>query len=149
MAIATKRKPSLIGKAYFTHGCNSRQEVYDKFEWGSRDAVIRDREGKAIFEQTGMNFPTAWSDTAVQIVSQKYFKGPLGTEMREGGLRQMIDRVVDAIRQWGIEGGYFATTTAAEIFGNELAYLIADQRCSFNSPVWFNVGTKYASTGCN
>ena len=145
MAIATKRKQPLIGKAYFTPGCDSRQEVYDKFEWGSRDAAIRDREGKAIFEQTGMNFPTAWSDTAVQIVSQKYFKGPLGTEKRERGLRQMIDRVVNTIRDWGLEGGYFVTPAAAEIFGNELAYLIADQRGSFNSPVWFNVGTEYAT----
>src|ERR1039458_3018681 len=105
-------------------------------------AVIRDREGKAIFEQSGMQFPTGWSDTAVQIVSQKYFKGPLGTEKRERDLRQMIDRVVDTIRDWGMEGGYFSTRAAAETFANELAYLIVDQCGSFNSPVWFNVGTE-------
>src|ERR1017187_2651711 len=146
MAMAIKKKKlSLVHKAHFTQGCDSRQSVYDKFEWGERNATIRDREGKAIFEQTGMHFPTGWSDIAVQIVSQKYFKGPLGAEKRECDLRQMINRVVDTVVAWGLEGGYFSAQRGAEIFGNELAYLVADQRGSFNSPVWFNVGTEYAT----
>ena len=131
--------------AYFTQGCGARWQVYEKFEWSARDAVIRDREGKTIFEQTGMTFPSGWSDTAVQIVSQKYFKGPMGTEKRERDLGKMVDRVVDTIRQWGLEGGYFDSAAEADTFANELAYLVVGQYGSFNSPVWFNVGTEYAT----
>ena len=146
MAIDMKETvPTLLPAVGFTQVCDSRQGVYDKFKWGMRDAEIRNREGEVIFEQKKMLFPTNWSDTAVQIVAQKYFKGPLGSSQREHDLRQMVDRVVDRMATWGLEQGHFKSNFESSRFANELAYLITDQRVAFNSPVWFNVGTEFTT----
>ena len=77
---------------------------------------------------------------ATNIVAQKYFRGTLGTPERETSLRQVVDRVVDTITQWGVEGGYFVDDGEAEAFNAELKYILVTQRAAFNSPVWFNIG---------
>ena len=112
---------------------------YDEIEWERRDAVIPG-DGGNVFEQKGVEVPSFWSMTATNVVASKYFRGKLGTPARETSVRQMIDRVVDQIARWGVEGGYFATTEDAAIFADELKYLMVNQHASFNSPVWFNIG---------
>src|SRR3989442_4567660 len=112
---------------------------YDEIEWELRDAVIPG-EGGNVFEQTGVEVPKFWSQTATNVVASKYFRGKLGSPERETSVRQMIDRVVDTIANWGLEGGYFATREDRDVFADELRYLMVHQHASFNSPVWFNIG---------
>ena len=116
---------------------------YDELEWELRDAVLTNwRDGSTSFEQRGVEFPKSWSMMATQIVSQKYFRGTLGTPQREYSVKQMIDRVADTITGWGIDGGYFADQESAEVFNAELKHLLVHQKAAFNSPVWFNVGVE-------
>ncbi|MFI7095721.1 vitamin B12-dependent ribonucleotide reductase [Streptomyces lydicus] len=116
---------------------------YDEVEWARRDVVMTNwRDGSVNFEQRGVEFPDFWSVNAVNIVTSKYFRGAVGSPTREASLRQLIDRVVKTYRKSGEENGYFASPADAEIFEHELAYALLHQVFSFNSPVWFNVGTK-------
>ncbi|MEU4556749.1 vitamin B12-dependent ribonucleotide reductase [Actinoplanes sp. NPDC023936] len=116
---------------------------YDEVEWERRDVVMTNwRDGSINFEQRGVEFPAFWSVNAANIVTTKYFRGAVGTPEREVSLRQLIDRVVSTYRKAGEEHGYFASPADAEVFGHELTWMLLHQVFSFNSPVWFNVGTK-------
>src|ERR1041385_598578 len=99
------------------------------------------RDGSVNFEQRDVEFPDFWSVNAANIVTTKYFRGAVGTSAREWSLRQLIDRVVSTYRAAGEKHGYFATAADAEIFEHELTWMLLHQVFSFNSPVWFNVGT--------
>jgi ribonucleoside-diphosphate reductase alpha chain len=113
---------------------------FDEVQWELRTASITDQKGNTIFEQRDVEVPVDWSMTATNIVASKYLHGQLGTSERETGVRQLVGRVVDAIRDWGVTGGYFATDKDAGIFHDELANMLLTQKVAFNSPVWFNVG---------
>ncbi len=120
---------------------------FDSVTWETRDAVIRNQGGKAIFEQKGVEFPVSWSQLATNVVASKYFYGEVersGEDPAEGGrehsLRQLVHRVSRTIADWGSEQQYFATAADAERFYDELTWLLVNQYGSFNSPVWFNVG---------
>ncbi|MCE7081240.1 vitamin B12-dependent ribonucleotide reductase [Streptomyces sp. ST2-7A] len=116
---------------------------YEEVVWERRDVVMTNwRDGSVNFEQRGVEFPDFWSVNAVNIVTSKYFRGAVGTPQRETGLKQLIDRVVGTYRRAGEEHGYFASPADAEIFDHELTHALLHQVFSFNSPVWFNVGTK-------
>jgi ribonucleoside-diphosphate reductase alpha chain len=115
------------------------RDPFEEIEWEERDAVIPGKNGPA-FEQRGVEFPRFWSQTATNIVAQKYFRGRLSSPDRERSVKQMIGRVVQTITQWGITGGYFATDEEAATFEAELKAILVNQYASFNSPVWFNVG---------
>ncbi|MGY1745646.1 vitamin B12-dependent ribonucleotide reductase [Blastococcus sp. SYSU D00695] len=115
---------------------------YDEVTWERRDVVMTNwRDGSINFEQRGVEFPAEWSINATNIVTTKYFRGAVGTPQRETSLRQLIDRVVLTYGAAGREHGYFATEGDAEIFEHELTWMLLHQYFSFNSPVWFNVGT--------
>jgi len=115
---------------------------YDEVTWERRDVVMTNwRDGTVNFEQRGVEFPGFWSVNATNIVTSKYFRGAVGTDGREWSLKQLIDRVVKTYRKAGEENGYFATSDDAQIFEEELTWLLLHQYFSFNSPVWFNVGT--------
>ncbi|MFD7903122.1 vitamin B12-dependent ribonucleotide reductase [Kitasatospora sp. NPDC059722] len=116
---------------------------YDEVRWERRDVVMTNwRDGSVNFEQRGVEFPDFWSVNAVNIVTSKYFRGAVGTPQREWSLKQIIDRVVLTYRAAGEKHGYFAAKDDAEIFEHELTHALLHQVFSFNSPVWFNVGTK-------
>ncbi len=95
-----------------------------------------------MFEQRDVEVPRTWSQLATNVVVSKYFRGTLGTPQRERSVRQLIGRVVNTITQWGDEQGYFATPADRQNFHDELTHLLLQQRVSFNSPVWFNVGVE-------
>ena len=118
---------------------------YSEVLWERRTASITDASGKVIFEQKDVEVPADWSMTATNIVSSKYLHGHVGTPQgepgaRETGVRQLVSRVAETIRDWGLAGGYFASLEDAAIFHDELVHLLLAQKVAFNSPVWFNVG---------
>ena len=115
---------------------------YDAITWERRDVVQQNwKTGEVVFEQRGVEYPDFWSVNASTIVTTKYFRGAVGTDVREWSLKQLIDRVVKTYTKAGIDHGYFATDGDAEVFEHELTWLLVNQYFSFNSPVWFNVGT--------
>ncbi|MBA2474770.1 MAG: vitamin B12-dependent ribonucleotide reductase, partial [Actinobacteria bacterium] len=115
------------------------RDPFDEIEWERRDAFIPGKD-KPVFEQRGVEFPKFWSQTATNIVAQKYFRGRMSSPERESSVRQMIGRVVATIGRWGRDGRYFASDEEAETFEAELKAILVNQLASFNSPVWFNVG---------
>ncbi|WP_017589101.1 vitamin B12-dependent ribonucleotide reductase [Nocardiopsis ganjiahuensis] len=132
------RKGLRINRVFTTEGTHP----YDTLEWELRDVVMTNwRDGTVNFEQRGVEFPSSWSVNATQIVASKYFRGAVGTPEREWSLKQLIDRVVGVYTATGRAHGYFASDEDAEVFDHELKYALAHQMFSFNSPVWFNVGT--------
>ncbi|RKT82399.1 ribonucleoside-diphosphate reductase class II [Saccharopolyspora antimicrobica] len=135
---AGAREGIRVQRVYTTEGVHP----YDEVKWERRDVVMTNwRDGSVNFEQRGVEFPDFWSLNAVNIVTSKYFRGAVGTDERESSLRQLIDRVVKTYVAAGVEHGYFATDADAEIFEHELTWMLMHQVFSFNSPVWFNVGT--------
>ncbi|MFN0247116.1 MAG: vitamin B12-dependent ribonucleotide reductase [Kofleriaceae bacterium] len=132
-------RSGLSVERYFT-----RQGVdpFETVEWELRDAVISGADGKIFFEQRGVEFPKTWSQTATNVVVQKYFRGTLGSPKRESSVRSMIARVADTIYGWGKNDGYFKSEQDAWGFRDELVHLLLHQKMAFNSPVWFNVGVE-------
>ena len=114
-------------------------DVFDTVDWEIRDARIGHGDNVA-FEQAGVEFPSTWSQNATNIVSQKYFRGQLGSPARESSVRQMVGRVAGTIADWGRARGYFASIEDGDAFEAELTYILLHQMAAFNSPVWFNVG---------
>jgi ribonucleoside-diphosphate reductase alpha chain len=134
-----KKAPGLTFKRFFTQAGLS---PFDEVQWELRTAQITDAKGEVIFEQKDVEVPKDWSMTATNIMASKYLHGPLEgpASERETGVRQLITRVSETIRDWGIADGYFRSPEDAAVFHQELAYLLLHQYAAFNSPVWFNVG---------
>jgi ribonucleoside-diphosphate reductase alpha chain len=128
-------KEMLQIRPHFTH----IGKVEDSINWVKRDAMIKKADGTVIFKQEGVEFPDFWSESAVKIVADKYFRGILGSDKRENSLKQIVNRVVDTVTKWGVDYGYFDEKNGA-IFNMELKFLIYHQMYCFNSPVWFNIG---------
>ena len=136
MTLLSDRSSLGLARHFTTQGVHP----YDEVDWERRDARIENwLDGGVAFEQTDVEFPVSWSATAGNIVAQKYFRGQLGSDGRERSLRQVIDRVVGAITEWGRADGYFSGDEA-DVFAAELTWLLLHQRMAFNSPVWFNIG---------
>ena len=135
--------PQQLGIGIARHFTTPDVDPYDTVEWERRDARIPNfKDGGDAFFQADVEFPTSWSLNATNIVAQKYFRGTLGTPEREWSLRQVIDRVVNTIADWGVQDGYFVDDEEAAAFRAELKYVLVHQRAAFNSPVWFNIGVK-------
>jgi len=137
MSIAPERGVLGIRRHFTTPGI----DPYDEIDWEVRTSRLVDhRDGSVAFQQDDVEVPADWSLNATNILAQKYFRGPLDGPDRESSLRQVADRVVGTIANWGRRDGYFADGDEAEAFAAELRYLIVTQRAAFNSPVWFNIG---------
>ena len=136
--VATAKKaPGLTFRRFFTKPGVS---PYDEIEWERRTAQITDAQGNTIFEQKDVEVPKDWSMTATNIVASKYLHGTIGTPERESGVRALVTRVAETIRDWGLAQGYFKTPEDGATFHDELAHILIRQYAAFNSPVWFNVG---------
>src|SRR5271170_1093265 len=132
-----KKAQGLTFRRFFTKPGVS---PYNEVEWELRNAQITDSQGGMIFEQKNVEVPKDWSMTATNIVASKYLHGQIGTEERETGVRQLVARVAETIRDWGMKDGYFRSAEDAATFHDELVHLLIRQHVAFNSPVWFNVG---------
>ncbi len=137
------------GLTFARHFTTRGRHPFDEVEWELRTASITSEKGEVVFEQKGVEFPKSWSQLATNVVASKYFRGPLGSPERERSVRQLIGRVVHRIREWGEEGGYFATPDDAEAFADELTYVLLHQQAAFNSPVWFNLGVPGTRQQCS
>jgi ribonucleoside-diphosphate reductase alpha chain len=133
----SKKAPGLSFRRFFT---KLGVSPYDEIEWEKRTALITDAKGNAIFEQKDVEVPKDWSVTATNIVASKYLHGTLGTPERESGVRALVTRVAETIRDWGMSQGYFKTPEDGATFHDELSHILLRQYAAFNSPVWFNVG---------
>src|SRR3989440_1356549 len=136
---STQAKTGLEFLRFFADG---KVSPLDAVAWERRTAQISNEKGQTIFRQENVEVPKTWSQTATNIVASKYFHGKLNTPERESSVRQLIGRVADTIVAWGEHGGYFASSTDRETFRDELTHLLVEQKMSFNSPVWFNVGVQ-------
>ena len=142
-AASREAETSGQGRAHFSRRLSKPGvDPYSTVEWERRDAVIQGEGGKTVFEQRGVEFPVSWSQLATNVVTSKYFRGPLGKPQRETSVRQLLSRVVTTICGWGEAQGYFDGAEDREIFRDELTHLLLEQRVCFNSPVWFNVGVE-------
>lgn len=128
------------GRGIPWHFTSPGKDPYELFTWTKQDCVISSEAGGEVFTQQGVEAPERWSGMAVTVVASKYFHGEQGSTARERSVQQLVRRVVGTIRLWGNELGYFESKDASDAFETELTYAILDQRASFNSPVWFNVG---------
>jgi ribonucleoside-diphosphate reductase alpha chain len=133
-----KEKSMRIDRFYTTQG----GDPLDSVDWVRRDATIKGEDGTTHFHQPGVEVPSSWSQTATNVVAQKYFRGQLGTCERDWSVRQLIRRVANTITIWGEDQGYFNTVECMNTFYAELKYLLVHQMLAFNSPVWFNVGVE-------
>src|SRR5258708_5109611 len=133
----TKKAPGLAFRRFFTKPGVS---PYDEVEWERRTAQITDAQGNTIFEQKDVEVPKDWSMTATNIVASKYLHGTIGTPERESGVRALVTRVAETIRDWGKADGYFRSDEDAATFHDELSHILLRQYAAFNSPAWFNVG---------
>src|SRR5919107_3241826 len=140
MAMAPERTGDAgigIGRHFTVEGVSP----YEAVRWERRDSRITNmKDGSVAFEQRDVEVPVSWSQNATNILAQKYFRGQLGSPERESSLRQVVDRVVDTIADWGVADGYFVDEAEAEAFRDELKHVVVTQRAAFNSPVWFNIG---------
>lgn len=134
-----------LERFFTTPGRDPMNEV----DWELRTAVITGEDGRVVFEQGEVEVPRAWSQTAANVVVSKYFRGPIGVEdrkrhpssmERERSVRQLISRVVETVTGWGDRQAYFGAAEERETFRAELTHLLLNQKASFNSPVYFNVG---------
>ena len=132
-------KKGLTFKRFYT---KEGVHPYDEIIWERRDAAITSDKGEVVFSQKDVEIPKKWSQTATNIAVAHYFRGRIGTTGRETSAKQMIDRVAKTITGWGREQGYFRTELDADIYQDELTYILVNQHAAFNSPVWYNVGVE-------
>lgn len=147
IAYRQKLAPEQTGSPKFGNGISvdryfTKEGVhpFDEIEWEYRTAAIKDSKGNAVFEQHNIETPKTWSQTATNIVAQKYFRGRVGSDDRENSMKQLISRVATSISNWGRKDGYFQSENDVQTFEAELTHLLINQKAAFNSPVWFNVG---------
>ncbi len=145
--VLTKALPGIssnLGKGISLKRFFSKDDIhpFDQFRWEKRRALIKNAKGEIVFEQNDVEVPSFWSQTACDIVAEKYFSGHVGHAGRESSAKELISRVSDTITAWGKESGYFVSDKDAKVFNEELTHILVSQKGSFNSPVWFNVGVE-------
>ncbi len=152
MAVAKKRAPPVPEEPAARQARIGREPIpvprlvprgktaFDTVSWRNHDAVIKNAEGKVIFEQKGIRAPASWSPTSTNIAASKYFRIIQGR--RENSIDGMIRRVCHWIAERGLELGYIDTPEETTTLEESLSYLMVQQMAAFNSPVWFNVGVR-------
>lgn len=137
--ISSAKGRGLSLKRFFTR---DGHHPYDEISWEKRTALIKNAKGETIFEQKDVEVPNFWSQSATDIVAEKYFSGHIGKASRETSVKQLVSRVADTVAGWGRSSGYFQSDEDAKIFNEELIHILVNQKGAFNSPVWFNVGAE-------
>jgi ribonucleoside-diphosphate reductase alpha chain len=113
---------------------------YDEIQWEHRTASITNDKNQVIFERDNVEVPKSWSQAAINIVASKYFHTYRDKGKQETSVKELINRVVQTLKIWGLQDKYFSTPEDAATFESELTHLLVQQKAAFNSPVWFNMG---------
>lgn len=133
------------------------ESPYSRISFVKRTSQIKNPDGSTVFELEGIDVPESWSQVALDILAQKYFRKagvPLFDEHGQPKLdanghqltggekdaRQVFDRLANCWRQWGEEHGYFDSSGDAQAFNDDMRYMLAAQIAAPNSPQWFNTG---------
>ncbi|MBG81585.1 MAG: ribonucleoside-diphosphate reductase, adenosylcobalamin-dependent [Phycisphaerae bacterium] len=137
------------------------QDVFDTVEWEQRSSRITNADGSLVFEMNDAMIPKAWSQLATDIMVSKYFRKAGVPQLAEDGTpildeqgntttgpersaRQVIHRLAGCWRAWGEKHGYFDTADDAQVFYDELCWMMLHQAAAPNSPQWFNTGLHWA-----
>jgi ribonucleoside-diphosphate reductase alpha chain len=136
------KKAGLIINRFFTKDNTS---PYDQFNYELRSSVIRNPAGDAVFEMHNVEIPKDWSQVATDIIAQKYFRKagvpqPDGKLGGETSVKQVVHRLAYDWKHWGEDFNYFNSPNDAQVFYDELVYMLLDQMAAPNSPQWFNTG---------
>ncbi len=158
----------IITRRYTTEG----QDPFAAIPFASRASRITNPDGSVVFEMKDVQAPEFWSQVAVDILAQKYFRRagvPVRTERvgeagvpewlqrsrpapgqgepatgQETDARQVFRRMAGCWTYWGWKGGYFSSEADARAFFDETCYMLAAQMAAPNSPQWFNTGLHWA-----
>lgn len=134
---------------------------YQQFTYTKRSSVLKNADGSTVFELHDVEVPSQWSQIATDVLAQKYFrktgvpqfdkdgkkvldengKQVLGSE---SSIKQVVHRLAGTWRHWGEENNYFTSKDDAQVFYDEIAYMLLNQMCAPNSPQWFNTGLNWA-----
>ena len=112
----------------------------DQVKYVRASSHIKDPEGRVVFEMSDIEVPAHWSQLSIDILLSKYLRkaGVPRTE-HETSIRQVIHRITHTLAQEARARGVLSEHSA-QIFEDELSYLLVHQMAAFNSPVWFNLG---------
>ncbi len=137
------------------------QSPYDQFQYTYRSSVLRNPDGSVVFQMEDIEVPQSWSQVATDILAQKYFrKAGVPLQDSEGkaltdengrqrtgsekSVRQVVDRLAGCWRSWGESHKYFDSSEDAQIFYDEISYMLLAQMAAPNSPQWFNTGLAHS-----
>ncbi len=154
-------KYSANGMKFPRHYTKDGVSPFDMFNYELRSSVIRQPSGEVIFEMHDVEVPKQWTQVATDILAQKYFRKAGVPQYDENGvakmkadgtlemgpeksMKQVAHRLAGTWRYWGEKYGYFATALDAQIFYEELVYMLINQMVAPNSPQWFNTGLYWA-----
>ncbi len=117
----------------------------------ARKSEIREPDGRVVFSQENVLAPKEWSQVAIDILAQKYFRKTGVPQSSNGGhaagendARQVFNRLAGCWTYWGKRYGYFTTEQDAKHFNDEICYMLSHQMAAPNSPQWFNTGLYWA-----
>ena len=142
------------------------KDPFGAFAFVPRTSRIANPDGMVVFEMKDLLAPEPWSQVAVDILAQKYFRKagvPVRTESvpeegvpewlqrsapaegdprtgQETDARQVFRRLAGCWAYWGWKGGYFSSEADARAFYDEICHMLAAQMAAPNSPQWFNTG---------
>jgi ribonucleoside-diphosphate reductase alpha chain len=122
---------------------DSDKSPFDHFKYESRSSVIRNPSGDEVFRMDDVEVPSGWSQVATDILAQKYFRktGVKGKDVEggsENSIKQVVHRLADCWKDWGMQHGYFKTETDAKSFYDEIVFMLLAQMAAPNSTQWFN-----------
>ncbi|HEY6085594.1 MAG TPA: adenosylcobalamin-dependent ribonucleoside-diphosphate reductase, partial [Nitrospira sp.] len=139
----------------------SGQSPYEGLKFVKRSSEIRNPDGSTVFKLDQIDIPEQWSQLAIDILAQKYFRKAGVPQRDENGnpitsqdgkpalggehdARQVFERLAGCWTHWGKAYGYFKTVDDSAAFHDELCFMLAYQMAAPNSPQWFNTGLHHA-----
>lgn len=121
------------------------QQPYAGIRFVERESILRHASGAQASEAIRVTVPAAWSQTATDILAQKYLRRTgVPPEGAESDCRQVFHRLAGCWMDWGRRFGYFSSDADAQVFYDEACAMLALQMAAPNSPQWFNTGLFYA-----
>ncbi len=140
-----KKKTAKTGLKFSRYFTESNLSPFDQFIYEKRSSIIRNPSGDVVFEMKDVEVPITWSQVATDILAQKYFRKTGvpqgdGSTGRETSIKQVVHRMAECWMEWGVKYNYFASPQDAQVFYDEIVFMLIAQYAAPNSPQWFNTG---------